>query len=159
VAFSFIKNEKVVKILAIIFLCLFVGVLCVGTVGQVQITPQATKISFDFSQNFCDKKVSLSFLGLTKFDIVTNLLMLLPVGIFVVYFYRKNFIKTALLLIIVGVCCGFIIELTQFILPIKRSVQLSDAVFNAISVILGGIIGFIYLKLGKIIKKKIYKTH
>jgi hypothetical protein len=155
--FVFIKNKKIVKIMAIVFLCLFCFALIVGTLGQVSIARDYTTINFDFSQNFCDKNISLSFSNLTTFDIVTNLLMLIPIGIFVVCFHHKNFLKTTLLLVLVGVLCGLTIELTQFVLPVPRSVQLSDVVFNAISVVLGGMIGWLYLVLGNKIKQKIYK--
>jgi hypothetical protein len=147
----------VTKILAVVFLCVFVGILCVGTLGQVQISRETIKISFDFGQNFCDKKISLSFSHLSTFDIVSNLVMLIPIGMFVVFFYHKGIVKTSILLLCVGILSGFLIELCQFIFPVPRSVQLSDVVFNTISVIVGGIIGWLYLFLGTKINKKIYK--
>ena len=43
-----------------------------------------------------------------------------------------------LLALLIGLCTGSIIELFQFILPVNRSVQLSDIVYNGISGFLGG---------------------
>ena len=43
-----------------------------------------------------------------------------------------------------GVIFGISLETLQFVLPVSRSVQLSDAILNTISVVMGGIIGILY---------------
>ncbi|MGN0787510.1 MAG: VanZ family protein [Candidatus Onthoplasma sp.] len=144
---SCFKNEKIKKIIAIILLSLFIVILLVGTWGKLEIGKDVVRINFDFSGKFCDKKINFSFNNLQPFDIIVNLIMMIPIGMFVVMLYNKNFVKMMFLLLIVGFLSGFFIEFTQFVLPIQRNVQLSDVIFNMISVIMGGLICRIYIAI------------
>ncbi len=64
--------------------------------------------------------------------------MLFPVGLFVFAISKRKPWQKLLLCLAVGALCGLIIETYQFILPIQRSVQLSDIILNAISALIGG---------------------
>lgn len=149
----FVKKEKIKKIIAIVLLSLFIVILLVGTWGKLDIGKDVVRINFDFSGKFCNKTINFSFNNLQHFDIVINLIMMIPIGMFIVMLYNKNFIKMMFLLLIVGALSGFFIELTQFVLPIQRNVQLSDVIFNMLSVLIGGLICRVYIAILNCVNK------
>lgn len=154
-----IKNNKARNILTGIFFGLYLIVLFAGVFGKIGISAQNVSISFDFSGRWCAKNInaSLDLNGITKFDLIINLVMLIPVGMFVIYFGRKRkwWLKI-ILLIVFGALSGIFIELLQFILPVYRSVQLTDILLNTISVFVGGLIAWGYLAVIKKIRTKKY---
>ena len=89
-----------------------------------------------------------------KVDLLINIVMLIPIGLTVVYFNNKSIVSKFVVLVIVGVVMGVSLETIQFILPVVRSVQLSDALLNTFSVVLGGIIGLLYNFVTCRIKRK-----
>lgn len=150
-----IRNKKTQKILSIVSFCIFIAILIVGTLGKIDISKTTTTISFQKFGNWFDKNISFSFSHLTKQDIIINLLMLIPIGTFTCYCFenlktwKKIFISLA-----VGFICGMLIEFCQFMFPVPRSVQLSDIIFNAISVLFGALICVLY----QFIINKIYSN-
>lgn len=143
-----IKNKKAKNIALISAFSCFLVILFVGVFGKIDITPSYVEISFVSTGEWCAKAFSFSFSNFTTFDIVTNLLMLIPIGFFVYYFVQsKKWWQKTLLLLLIGLCCGIIIEVCQFIFPIQRSAQLSDIIFNTISVLLGGLLCSLYIKI------------
>ena len=46
-----------------------------------------------------------------------------------------------------GFATGLLLEALQFVLPVYRSVQLSDVLLNALSVLIGGGMGMLYDKI------------
>ena len=129
------------NICAIVLFCVYAMVLCLGVFGRVEFTKSTVKLGLDFSGQWCSKSINWNFAHLSAFDVVINLFMLVPVGFFVTYFLVKKWKIWQLLifLLFIGFAFGLFIETMQFILPIQRSVQLSDIVFNSISVFIGGI--------------------
>lgn len=145
-----VKNQQAKKIVLIVLFCLYLCVLAVGVFGKIDITSKFVTISFDFSAGWANKPINFSFDHLTKFDIVINLFMLIPVGIFIVMLSKNAkwwqiLLKTALF----GLITGVSIETLQFILPVARSVQLSDAIFNCASAIIGGIYALPFCRIKK----------
>lgn len=140
-----IKNKKAQNILLWILFGIYVCVLLVGVWGKIDVNKDFVYVNFDFSHGWANKNISFSFNNLTKFDIAVNLVMFIPVG-FIVWLKTQNkkVWLQILLLILVGLSCGLFVEITQYILPVPRSVQLSDVVFNAISVVFGGLLCAFY---------------
>lgn len=150
-----VKNEKTKNVLTIIFFSLYCVVLFCGVFGAVAPGAEKVKIIFDFSGKWAAKTINWGFGGISTFDLVINLVMLIPVGMAALYFARKKSITAKLLIIIVvALLSGFLIELFQFILPIPRGVQLSDAVLNAVSVAIGALLAWLYLAMIKRCKNK-----
>lgn len=140
-----IKNKKLKNALSITCLVFFVAILLIGVWGKIDITKSYTQITFDFSGQWCDKTIKWNFSNISTFDLVINLVMLFPIGIFAFHYMPKlKAWQKLLLLLPIGILCGTTIELSQYILPIPRSVQLSDVVFNTISIFTGGAICWFY---------------
>ena len=151
-----IKNEKARTVLTIIFFSLFILVLFAGVFGQISIDKKTVSVSFNFDGEWFSKSINtnVDLKNITKFDLIINLVMLLPVGMFVVFMYRKaRWWGRAILLVLFGVMSGIFIEIMQYSLPIDRYVQLTDVILNAISVVAGGVIAWIYLGIIKLIRK------
>ena len=149
--FFLVKNQKAQKITLIVLFCLFLCVLAVGVFGKIDIYNGVVKISADFSAGWANKPINWGFEHITKFDLLINLFMLIPVGIFVTMLSKNAkwwqiLLKSALF----GLVAGVSIETLQFILPVVRSVQLSDALLNCASAVIGALYA---LPLCKLIKK------
>ena len=142
-----IKNYKALKILSYIFLALFVCVLVVGVFGKVSIG-KTVAVSFNFNGSWFSK--NFNFVPYTRDlqDILINITMLVPVGIFC----AVNFKHKILWAFLFGLFFGIGIEFLQFALPIIRSPQLSDVILNTISSGVGGLFGVLLLY----IRNKIY---
>ena len=85
---------------------------------------------------------------------IINLVMMTPLGVFV-WRYDRSFWKNLLFAFLFGFVLGVIIETSQFILPIPRTVQVQDAVFNGISSVIGMLfIHVIWCVFGKVKDEK-----
>ncbi len=152
---AFMKNGKAKSAILSVLMILYLGVIVVGVISDLTITKSTTTINFDFSGKVGGKPVNWNFENLTSFDIIVNLVMLFPLGMFIAYFIRHIRPMNSLLICwYIGFVVGFILELLQFVLPISRSVQLSDAVFNMISLFIGGFFGSLLTSLATKIYKK-----
>ena len=139
---ALIKNQKLKTILTTIFICLYLGVLFVWVIGKLSISSKYIIVDFDFSGEWCAKNIRF-FEYISTFDLVINLVMLFPIGMYIYYLaQRKKWWAKILMLLGFGLLTGLFIETCQFILPIPRSVQFSDAVFNMISIFVGGLIAW-----------------
>ncbi len=148
--FLFFK-DKVKIILFNIWFVLFLVVLIVGVFGKLDINKNFTNITFDFSAYWFNKSINFSFKNITKFDLLINLFMLIPVGVYFDFILTKQkFSKRLVIVLFIGLGFGLGIEFCQFMLPIQRGVQLSDALLNAASVI----IGYLIFELYRLIFKK-----
>lgn len=151
-----IRNKKTQKILSIVSFCIFIAILIVGTLGKIDISKTTTTISFQKFGNWFDKSININFSNLTKQDIIINLLMLIPIGTFTCHCFENSKIwKKILISLAVGFIYGMLIEFCQFMFPVPRSVQLSDIIFNAISVLFGALICMLY----QFLICKIYKNN
>ena len=144
--FTFIKSKKTKRIIANSLFIIYVGILLIGVWAKVMITSQGVKIIFDFTYT-AQKTINCGFARLRTLDILINLVMLIPIGLILSINTNKSFIKTMALGAVVGVLCGVIIEVGQFVLPVKRYTQLSDVVLNTISVLFGVVFGQLLKKI------------
>ena len=151
-----IKNEKLKSILTHVFFGLYLCVLLAGVFGRVDISGGLVKVSFDFGGEWAAKTINWSVSNITTFDLLINLFMVIPVGMYIAYLSRrKKMVISLLLFVALGFATGLFIESFQFILPIQRSVQLSDVLLNMASVVIGGLVGVLYLFMAnKIIRDK-----
>ena len=146
-----IKSDKKIKILTYIFIGLFFAILAVGVFAIINIGKEVTTIAFDFSNQWANKTINWTF-NVDKVDLLLNIFMLIPIGAFGVVSHKNK--KLGILVgFVLGFAIGLTIETLQFILPVYRSVQLSDVVLNGIS----GLIGAIYYYLIYLIRQKIHK--
>lgn len=140
-----IKNKRAKNITLWCLFAIYACVLLVGVWAQVDVSKQFVNISFDFSTGWANKQISWTFKNLTTFDICINLIMFIPVGMMVwIKTDKLSWLKKLPTLLIVGLICGLFVEISQFILPVPRSVQFSDVIFNTISVLIGGIVCWFY---------------
>ena len=139
-------KPKPLKIVTIVLLLLYCVVLLIGVWGKLDIGWDTCHITFDWTYNWCAKTINWHPIPTTTFDFVINLIMLIPIGmaLFVLLPQHKGVLS-----IIIGFLIGFLIECSQFVLPIYRSVQLSDVLLNMMSVAFGCLIGWIYDKITK----------
>lgn len=141
-----IRNGKKRNIFVFISFAIYLVVLAIGVFGQIDYIEKGVKIGFVFGNKWGGKNIDYTFSVLSGHDIIFNIVMLLPLGIFIEYILRnKPYGKRIFCLVVFGFLCGALIETMQYILPITRTVQVSDAIFNMISTIIGGAIGRIYL--------------
>ena len=150
----FARSSKVGKILTITMLIMYAVILFFGITSRIVIDNKFAIVSLDYSANWCDKTINFSLLKIDKIDLLINIVMLIPIGLTIVYFNNKSIVSKFVVLVIVGVVVGVSLETIQFILPVVRSVQLSDVLLNTFSVVLGGIIGLLYNFVTCRIKRK-----
>ena len=149
-----VRNKKALFIVATALLLLFVVALVLLTLFDVSVSKDVVTIYAHFDKSWCSKTIHLSLLYGGIGDVITNIIMLAPIGSYVViynYCFDKkyNIIKGLL----VGLLVGFCIEAMQFVLPVARSVQLRDMLLNGVSAMLGSILYVGILKLrNKILK-------
>lgn len=135
-------------------LIMYAIILFFGITGRVVIDNKFAIVSLDYSANWCDKTINFSLEKIDKIDLLINIVMLIPIGLTVVYFNNKSIVSKFVVLVIVGVVMGVLLETIQFVLPVVRSVQLSDVLLNTFSVVIGGIIGLLYNFVTCRIKRK-----
>lgn len=145
----FVKNYKSVKKITFALLIIYIVILVIGVWTRVDVTRNVVKISLDYSYGFFNKSIRWGFSNLKIFDILVNLVMLMPIGLSLVILKKEPFITLLIKSVILGFIVGFIVELGQYILPIYRAIQLSDVIFNMISLVFGTIIGKIFLIITK----------
>ncbi len=143
--FICINNKHILKILGILYFVIYLLGLVILTFSKVVFTNKEIIITFITN----NKWFSLNFLwaNFSASNILLNLVMLFPVGAFIISLNtKKGFIKT----IIVSFVISLIIEILQFILPVNRTTEVLDIVLNVIS----GIIGYAYFNFVFLFSKR-----
>ena len=152
----FIKNDKLLFRLSLIYFLIFLVVLAFCVFTTVDIGKDFVTINIVNNGKWFSKKISFVFNNDLK-DILINLAMLFPVGFITGCWTRYKNKKFMLIwAFVIGLCIGSIIEFGQFAFPIDRSVQLSDIVYNGLSGLIGGIN---YFLLNLIHKRKTKKLN
>lgn len=144
------KQKKIRNICIFSYVIIFLLVLLAGVWGKLDIGKTWITVNFDFTHAWCAKTVKWSFLHLTIFDVIINLLMLIPIGTMFTLCHKQKLCKILITGFLIGFSIGVFIELTQLVLPVYRSVQLSDVIFNAISVLLGAMYGYLIQSFNKL---------
>ena len=142
------KHQKALKTTAIVFAVVYFVMLFIGTTFKFKIIDDYVLVSADFSKEW----FSMRFLpySFAKRNMLVNLVMMFPVGFLVYIFSKKHrFIKTILLALILS----FVIEFYQFMLPISRTTELTDLLFNGLSGIISASYCYFLTKLGFFIEK------
>ncbi len=148
---SLIQNDAIQKRLYIIYLLGFVSVLICGVFGQVQF---GHNIKVFFAWSTAPKQFVFNIIPDGLIDMVDNIVLLIPIGIVVYKFARKNKLLWAF---IWGLGVGLFIELMQFLLPIMRYPSISDVLLNGISSFFGAAYMFIMFWLKEKIAEEIIR--
>jgi len=144
------QNAKWIKILEKVLFCGYLLMALALTLSRVGFGNYVT-LEFVLDGSSCAKRIWW-FDNFNWRDAVINLMMLAPIGV-IVYDDRRNFGKNILVGLIIGWGIGVIIETLQFVLPIRRTVQVQDAVFNGISVALGILGTWVVMRIAGIMRK------
>lgn len=136
--FVFKNRPKALKISAICLSILYFILLFIGTTFKVYIKKGNLVIYPNFTEDWFSMKFLLYSFRPT--NLLVNLILLFPIGFIVFTFTKKHkFLKT----ILVAFLLSLFIELYQFILPVSRTTELTDLLFNTLS----GVISACYCKL------------
>ena len=148
------KRNKSTSILIWILFAIFIAILLCGVLSKYKISGENYILYFDF-QYYTEKAINWRFWNVGVVDLIINIVMLIPIGQVVAYFAKtESRFKVLGALALVGLGVGLTIETLQYVLPINRSVQVSDVIFNTISVVLGGLNVWLY----ECIIKKLFKS-
>lgn len=138
------RKTKVGKIIVVICSVLFGIVLFFGITSRVSIADKIVVIDFDYTNKWFNKTINFNIFDIDKIDFIINLSMLVPIGLVVIYFNKRKLPNKLLMLTLIGLMMGLALETLQYILPVYRTVQLSDIILNTFSVVIGGVCGIVY---------------
>ena len=138
-----LKNKpKALKTCAIVLSVIYFSLLFIGTSFVVKIKNNNLVIYPDFSKEWLSMKFLTHNFSMT--NILVNLILLFPLGFIVDVFAKdKKFLKTILLSFLISI----FIELYQFVLPVPRTTELTDVLFNTLSGALSASYCFLIKKL------------
>lgn len=141
--FALKNHQRALKITTIVFACGYFVCMFIGVTCELDTTLSKTIVYFDYNHPW----LSMDFLPY-DFDldnILINLFMFFPLG-FIVYVFeeRKPFVKTIALALLISL----LVELCQFILPIRRFTELTDLLFNTVSGLISAAVCEFLLKRG-----------
>lgn len=133
-----LKNHpKSLKISAIILSIIYFVLLFIGTTFKMSIKNGNLSIYPDFSHEWFSIKFLLA--SFHPINLTINLILLFPIGFIVFSFAKKQpFIKTIIFAFLISI----LIELYQFILPVTRTTEVTDILFNTLS----GLLSALYCK-------------
>jgi len=135
----FNKNQKIFTTLSILFTIFYFILLIIGVTCTFNINLGFIEFYFDYSGiSFGLNKFTLYDFGI--FNVLINLSMFLPLGAIIVSFKKLKFYLWQTILI--SFALSFSIEFLQWALPIFRSVELTDLIYNTISGIAGYLVYF-----------------
>jgi VanZ family protein len=138
------KRNKSIFTLVWILFAIFIVILLCGVLSQYAIVDWNYILHFDFSYHV-EKSINWEFWNVGIIDMLINIFMLIPIGQVVAYFAKtESKANILVMLVLVGLGVGLTIETLQYLLPINRSVQLSDVILNSFSVVLGGVVVWFY---------------
>lgn len=127
----FRSKPRVIKILSICLGIVYAVLLVIGTTADVSMKNNVVSIKYTKSAAWFSMRFAILNGGISH--IIINLALLFPIGFLVYIFSGKHcFLKTVLISFAVSI----IIETYQFILPVDRSTELADIVFNTLSGVL-----------------------
>ena len=148
-----LKGSFLIRFIVDIVFLGYLVVLCVGVFAKVDFDMTTTYIEWDFSHGWANKLINVSLSNIDKTDLFLNLIMLVPIGIYIAFKSDFGDHVSFVVLFFAGLMLGLGIELFQFVLPIPRSVQLSDVLLNSASVCIGGFYGYIVNRITSIFRK------
>lgn len=129
-------KKPALKWITLVFSILYFALLFAGVFGKVDIDAQTVSITFESNGSWFVAS-NFSWYSFDTVNVLLNLFMLFPVGAIVLALTKKHvFLKTVLL----SFGISLFIEFMQFVLPINRTVEVTDLLYNTLS----GIIGFLF---------------
>ncbi|MBQ7603120.1 MAG: VanZ family protein [Clostridia bacterium] len=147
VCYLFCSNEILHK-LRNLLLAFYVLVLLIGVTGHIVFDGNVVHVDYSFTKEWGNKDMSWGFDELSWIDFALNILMLIPIGAFIASGQKKRKVwQTIILSCLVGMLVSLGIETLQYILPVNRSVQFSDTLFNTVSAGLGAIMILAFINL------------
>ena len=142
------KHTKPLKILTIILSIAYFILLFIGTTFKISIKNNNLIIYPNFTNNWFSMRFLLY--SFAKRNILINIALLFPIGFIVQVFCKKNkFLKTILYTFLLSL----FIELYQFILPVSRTTELTDILFNTLGGFLSAAYCYILRKINIINKE------
>ena len=145
-------NKPSLKWITLAFSIIYFIMLFVGVFGKVDIDTQNISITFE-SNNSWFIASHFSWFSFDTINILLNLFMLFPLGAIVLASTKKHaFLKT----VAFSFCTSLFIEFMQFALPINRTVEVTDLLYNTLSGIIGFLFFWLILKLFKKNNQKSY---
>jgi len=148
VLFFAIKKDKPRKIVFAVLLGVFLIVLGFGVFGNVTIGGGFVTLDLVARGEWFNAS-SFIYYNFGLQNVCLNLFMFIPVGIACYVLLNRSLWKT----ILVSLALSVLIEFGQFSLPVARTVELTDLVYNTLS----GMIGFAFVWVFDLIKRKISK--
>lgn len=144
--FCWCKDEKLWHKFSVIFLILYLITLIIGVWAKVKISNGQVLIAFDytFSQQ---KPIDWGFSGIKLLDILINFVMLVPLGVIFSVNCRKAIFCKLTIGLVIGLAIGVVIEVGQLLLPVERTPQLSDVIFNSLGMGTGTAVGELLNKI------------
>ncbi len=142
--FQFARNSKIGKIITIVSLVTFCVVLFFGITSKLTFIEEKVLIELDYSSDWCSKTINFSLTNIMSTDFIINITMLIPIGLSLFYLMKCSNWKKFDIIFVIGLVTGILLETIQFILPVPRSVELSDVLLNTISTVFGGGIGIMF---------------
>ena len=130
-------RPKALRVCAICLMTIYFIILFIGTTFNISLKKGNLKIAADFSKNWFSMRFLLY--SFKPVNITINIALLFPLGFIVYHFANKHkFLKT----ILFSLLLSLFIEFYQFMLPISRTTELTDLLFNT----LGGTLSALYCK-------------
>ena len=105
----FVKNNKIINILANILFVLYIFVLLIATLFKVQIGLNGVYVNFEIYGDFCSKTINFTFDHISKSDLLLNLGCIVPVGIFISLKSKSSFAFSLLKALILGLLVDFVL--------------------------------------------------
>ena len=141
-------SQQVLQKWRCLLLAFYVLVLLIGVTGHVVFDGNVVHVDYLFTKEWGNKDMSWGFAELSWIDFALNILMLIPIGAFIASGQKKRKVwQTIMLACLVGMLVSLGIETLQYILPVERSVQFSDTLFNTVSAGLGAIMILAFINL------------
>lgn len=149
------KMKKVSKIASVVGIVAMVAFLCLLTFTETTIDMNSIQIHFSASSSWFSKHFTSTISHLNSSEAIINSLMLAPLGVMTSqYFVAKGQKHSILKGALVGLLMSSFIEGMQCILPIQRTPDLADILFNTLGAFAGSTAMTAYSKLEDIATKK-----
>lgn len=134
----FSKNQKINKIMSIIGMVGFSGLALLLTLPSVSFNLHNVTINFQPQSPWFNRMLGWGFSITNLQDVLLNSVMLAPLGVMVTQHAKaKNKKRTILKSFFAGLALGFVIEISQMILPFGRFPAVLDALLNGVSAGIG----------------------
>ena len=149
------KMKNLNRIASLVGIISMVAFLCLLTLTETTIDMNSIQIHFTSSSNWFSKHFTSTLTHLDKADVIINSLMLVPLG---VMSSQHSIAKGKRFSILKGVATGLamscFIECMQCILPIQRTSDFADIIFNTLGAFAGATTMTVYSKLEDLATQK-----